>query len=58
MKENTNNIKQDEIVDFAFNPDARKKAETLGGMMKGGAPGSPNLQKGSVFSQSLDGSIN
>lgn len=57
MKEHTSNIKQEEIVDFAFNPETRKKGETLGGMIQGNAPMSPTMQRGSVFSQSLEGSL-
>ena len=33
MKESANAVNNEDIIDFAFNPEASKRVETLGGMI-------------------------
>lgn len=60
MKDTANNVNNDDIIGFAFNPESRKRVETFGNMVGNKPPGMSSPRdhgttgKGSVFSQSLE----
>lgn len=56
MKEQTSIIKNDGIVDFAFNPETRKRTETLNKTTGGLGPTSP-INQNSVMTNSVEGAL-